>query len=41
MKKNQKIFSSKIIKIDEIEDNQNNKLWWQNNPMTYDWDGTW
>ena len=31
-------FSAKIIENNENGDNRENESWWQNNPMTYDWD---
>ena len=31
-------FSSKIISSDKELDNKLNSNWWNDNPMTYDWD---
>ena len=31
-------FSAKIIENDDSGSNEQNQAWWQNNPMTYDWD---
>jgi len=31
-------FSAKIIEYSVSENNEQNQSWWQNNPMTYDWD---
>ena len=31
-------FDSKIISSKDSKDNSFNRNWWQENPMTYDWD---
>ena len=31
-------FDAKLLSGSESQDNKDNKDWWQNNPMTYDWD---
>ena len=32
-------FNSKILENSESSSNDSNQKWWQDNPMTYDWDG--
>jgi len=31
-------FNAKLMRPSEFEENSGNKDWWENNPMTYDWD---
>ena len=31
-------FSAKIIENNDSDSNKKNQSWWQDNPMTYDWD---
>ena len=31
-------FNAKLIQAKDALDNANNQDWWENNPMTYDWD---
>ncbi len=33
-------FKSKILLGKDSESNDNNQSWWENNPMTYDWEKT-
>ncbi len=32
-------FNAKLIGAKEHENNKENQIWWENNPMTYDWEG--